>query len=143
MLMLQTLLEDRFQRKVHLETKELPIYALVVAKNGTKVHAIKDEGDTEIGGGDGHQFTARQVSMQVFAGALARQFGSPVLDMTGLTGVYDITLDYAHDDSAAADNGPGPSIFTALQEQLGLKLEPRKGPVEVLVVDRAERPSQN
>ncbi len=71
--------------------------------------------------GDGHQLTARQISMQEFAGSLARQFGNPILDMTGLQGVYDFTLDYAHDDSAAADNGPGPSIFTALQEQLGLK----------------------
>lgn len=66
-----------------------------------------------------------------------------LLDMTALQGVYDFTLDYAPDDSAAADDGPGPSIFTALQEQLGLKLEPCKGPVEVLVVDRAEKPSQN
>jgi uncharacterized protein (TIGR03435 family) len=141
MLMLQTLLEDRFQLKVHLETKEQPIYALVVAKNGPKIHPVKDEDDMEING-NSHQFTARQVSMQEFAGALARQFGSPVQDMTGLKGVYDFALDLAPEGSVA-DDGPSPSIFAALQEQLGLRLEARKGPMEVLVVDRAERASQN
>jgi uncharacterized protein (TIGR03435 family) len=143
MLMLQTLLEDRFQLKLHRETKELPIYALVVAKNGPKIHAGKEEGETEIGGG-AHLIDSRGMTMKALAGVLSRlspQVDLPVFDMTGLRGVFDVTLDFEADEKSDADSGQ--SIFTALQEQLGLKLEPRKGPVETLVIDHAVKPADN
>jgi uncharacterized protein (TIGR03435 family) len=140
MRMLQALLEERFQLKLHREIREMPVYALVVAKNGPKLHAAKVEGETEIGGADGHRFSGKGVTMKMFAGALSRSqpWDRPILDMTGLTGAFDISLDFARDDGAApADSAAGPSIFAALQEQLGLKLEPRKSPMEVLVIDSA------
>jgi len=139
MLMLQTLLEDRFQLKLHHETKELPIYALVVGKNGPKMHPGKEDGETEIGG-VAHLIDSRGMTMKALAGALSRlspQVDLPVFDMTGLPGVFDVTLDVEPDDDS------GQSIFTALQEQLGLKLEPRKGPVEILAIDHAAKPSDN
>lgn len=143
MLMVRTLLEERFGLRLHQETRELPIYALVVGKGGPKIRLVADTGATEIGGGDDHQLTARQVSMEALARTLSRQFGRQVVDMTGLQGVFDFNLDYAPDEVAPSDGGSAPSIFTALQEQLGLRLEARKGPVEVVVIDHADKPSQN
>jgi uncharacterized protein (TIGR03435 family) len=143
MLMLRSLLEDRFGVRLHQETRELPIYALLVGKSGPKIRPVEDTGATEMGGGDNHQLTARQVSMKALAGTFSRQFGMQVVDMTGLRGVFDFNLDYAPDDIATSDVGSAPSIFTAVQEQLGLRLDARKGPVEVVVIDHAERPSQN
>jgi uncharacterized protein (TIGR03435 family) len=143
MLMLRTLLEERFGLKLHQETRELPIYALVVGKGGPKMRPVKDTGSTEMGGGDDHQLTARQVSMEALARTFSRQFGRQVLDLTGLPGVFDFNLDYAPDNVAPSDDGLAPSIFTALQEQLGLRLEARKGLVEVVVIDHAEKPSEN
>jgi len=145
MLMLQTLLEDRFQLKLHRETKELPIYALVVAKNGAKIHAGKPDGETEIGGG-AHLIDSRGMTMKALAGALSSfspQVDLPVFDMTGLAGVFDVTFDLEMDDKSSGDADAGQSIFTALQEQLGLKLEPRKGPLEILVIEHAIKASDN
>jgi len=145
MRMLQTLLEDRFQLKVHRETQEVPVYALVVGKSGLKIHAGKENGETEVGGA-GHLINSRGMTLKQLAGFLSQMTqssGRPVLDMTGIAGVFDITLDAAPDDAAAAGDNSGPDLFTALQQQLGLKLEPRKSPLEVLVVDRAEKPAAN
>jgi uncharacterized protein (TIGR03435 family) len=95
---------------------------------------------------------ASKITMQKLADLLARMTGQPVLDSTGLTGVFDFKLEWSPDETqkllpqgeTAPVAGSGPSIFSALQDQLGLKLESRKGPVEVLVVDRVERaPSEN
>jgi uncharacterized protein (TIGR03435 family) len=144
MLMLQMMLEDRFKLKVHRETKEIPIYALVVGKNGLKLRPGKEDGETEIGGA-GHLINSRGMTMKALAGALTQitqRSGRPIQDMTGIEGVYDITLDFVSSDVADADNGPGPDIFSALQEA-GLKLEPRKSSLEVLVIDHAQRPSEN
>lgn len=144
MLMLQTLLEDRFKLKVHRETQELPVYGLVVGKKGLRVHPGKEDGETEIGGA-AHLINSRGMTMKDLASFLSQftlRSGRPVLDMTGLTGVFDITLDFVTDDFAPGDNNPSPDIFTALQE-IGLKLEPRKSPIEVLVIDYAEKPSEN
>jgi uncharacterized protein (TIGR03435 family) len=143
MLMLRTLLEERFGLRLHQETRELPIYALVVEKGGPKIRPVEDTGSTELGGGDDHQLAARQVSMEVLARTFSRQFGRQVIDLTGLHGVFDFNLDFAPDDAAPSNDGLAPSIFTAVQEQLGLRLEARKGPVEVVVIDHAEKPSQN
>ena len=144
MLMLKSLLAERFHLTFHIETKEMPVYSLTVAKKGLRVHEVKDDGHgTQIGGDPAHAFTARNISMAQFAGTLSRipQVDRPVLNATGLKGLFDLALDYATDDTST--DSAGPSIFTALQEQLGLKLEPARGPVEILVVDHAERPSQN
>jgi uncharacterized protein (TIGR03435 family) len=139
--MLQTLLADRFKMRLHRETRQLPMYWLVIAKNGPKIHAVEaGEGKTS---GQAGNFVATKITMRHFADLLARQAGLPVVDSTKLEGVYDFTLNWspAADlkvSSVAADE-PGVSIFTALQEQLGLKLESGKGPVEVLAVDSIER----
>jgi bla regulator protein BlaR1 len=149
--MMQSLLADRFKLTVHQETKEMPIYALVVAKNSPKLQPSKAE-ETEFGGSRG-QFLCQKVPMSMLAGQLRRLLGRPVHDETGLTGEYDFKLEWTPDEppanagTAEARTAPpdrtGPSIFTALQEQLGLRLESRKGVVAVLVVDRVERPSEN
>jgi bla regulator protein BlaR1 len=145
MQMLQALLADRFKLTYHFETREMPVYTLVIAKNGPKIKDAKDDGNgAEIGGDPQHPLIARNVSMALFAGALSRlqELDRPVLDGTGLTGVFNFTLDYAPEDAASPDKA-GPSIFTALAEQLGLKLEVSKGPVEILVIDHVEKPSGN
>jgi uncharacterized protein (TIGR03435 family) len=137
MVMLQTLLENRFQLRLHREAKELPIYALVAAKNGPKIRPGKQDGETEMGGAT-HLIDSRGMTMTALAGVLPRlsqDVDRPVFDMTGLTGVFDIIFD--------VDADSGQSIFTALQEQLGLKLEARKAPVEILIIDHATKPSNN
>jgi uncharacterized protein (TIGR03435 family) len=143
MLMLQTLLEDRFRLRVHREMKERPVFGLVVGKKGLKVHAGKEDGETEIGG-TAHLIDSRGISMKGLASALTQftlRSDRPVLDMTGLPGVFDITLDFVTDDLAARDN-PGADIFAALQE-IGLQLEPRNSLIEVLSIDSAENVSGN
>ncbi|MGA8026264.1 MAG: M56 and DUF3738 domain-containing protein [Bryobacteraceae bacterium] len=177
-LMMQSLLTDRFKLTLRRETKELPIYTLVVAKNGPKLHESEiTQGDSadasppskgqlprgpmaRMGRGE---LTMNDASMAMLADSLSRQAGRNVLDETGLKGKYDITLHWTPDESQAqgfggpggpGDGGPppgaapppdasGPTLFTALQEQLGLKLEPHKGPVEILVIDHIERSSEN
>jgi uncharacterized protein (TIGR03435 family) len=137
--MLQNLLADRFKLKLHRESKELPIYALVATKNGPKLTESAPGTQGSIGMSQGH-LSGKSVPVAALADRLSGavfQLGRPVLDRTGISGLYDFTLNWVPDDSA-------PSLFTALQEQLGLRLEPQKGPVEVLVVDSMERkPSAN
>ena len=89
-------------------------------------------------GGEGRPITGHHVSTKLLAGALQGYVGDPVLDLTGLTGFYDFSLEFSSDESLAANATSGPSIFTAVQEQLGLRLEARKGPVEVVVIDHVE-----
>jgi uncharacterized protein (TIGR03435 family) len=146
--MMQTMLAERFKLALHKETRQLPMYSLVVAKGGLKIHA-GSAGEGRTSGKPGH-FEATGITMQKLADLIARQAGRPVSDATGLQGVFDFTLEW--DPQAAlrvgtadgAGGGQGASIFTALQEQLGLRLESGKGPVEVLVVDRMEKmPMQN
>ena len=186
-LMFQPLLEDRFKLKTHWETKELPIYVLVKAKSGAKLHEAKPD-DTYPDGikgpdgaarpgrmmmmGRGH-VTGQGVPLTFLTRVLSQQLRRTVVDKTGLTGKYDFTLQWTPDESQGpmsqkqpaiqyADQGPtfpkppgqptdstasaessGASIFTAIQEQLGLKLEAQKGPVKVLVIDGVEKPSEN
>lgn len=176
--MLQALLADRFKLTVHRETKELPVYALVVAKGGAKLHEAK-AGDTYpkgIKGPDGKsragmmfmgggELTAQGLPLEPLVRELSLQLGRTVIDKTGLTGNYDYSLKWTSDVTVGAfgerlppraaegsqpgtggtsePESSGPSIFTALQEQLGLKLESQKGPVEILVIDHAEKPSAN
>ena len=131
---MQTLLADRFQLKVHCETKEMPVYALVVAgKGGSRLKQSAAGRTTQI-------VTAKGCIEQLVT-QLSGTLGQPVLDKTGLTGEYDYELEWAPENAAAEVDAPG--IFTALQEQLGLKLESQKAPVEVLAIDHAEKPSEN
>jgi uncharacterized protein (TIGR03435 family) len=138
--MVQTLLADRFQLKFHREMREQPIYTMVVAKNGPKFNEVKAAG-RGVGIGGRGQLKANGADMATFASALAGKLGRSVVDRTGLKGFYDFLLTWTPDEAQA--ESPGPSLFTAIQEQLGLRLEAAKGPVEILVVDRAERPSEN
>lgn len=145
--MMQTMLAERFKLALHKEMRQLPMYSLVVAKGGPKMHA-GSEGQGRTSGRPGH-FEATGITMQKLADLIARQAGRPVTDATGLQGVFDFTLEWDPQadlrvGTADAAVGQGASIFTALQEQLGLRLESGKGPVEVLVVDRMEKmPTEN
>jgi uncharacterized protein (TIGR03435 family) len=153
---LQTLLAERFQLKVHPETKQLPVFALVVGKNGSKLKNLADVA-ADAGGGISSgcgRMTGTRTQMANLALVLSRQLGRPVLDRTGLTGRYDFQMEWTPDNgpcAAPADGASpgagsstdGPSIFTALQEQLGLKLDSTKAPVEIVVVDHAEKAEGN
>jgi uncharacterized protein (TIGR03435 family) len=179
--MVRALLADRFKLQIHRETKELPIYALTITKNGVQLKEAKP-GDTYpegfpyadkfsdavkpgeifgvVGGGpDGRTMTLYcfGVSMTALARQLTVYSGQIVQDRTGLTGSYDFTLKYGMSSMRPASEGSsdgqsvpaapdpvgGPDLFAAIQQQLGLKLESQKGPVQVIVIDHIERPSGN
>jgi uncharacterized protein (TIGR03435 family) len=144
-LMMQALLADRFKLAVHRETREQPVYDLVVARDGAKLKS-SSAARFSVKMGAGH-LEFQHVSIAVFAPYLYFREGyaqhvldRPVTDKTGLDGFYDLNLEWAPDPGATAS---GPSIFTALREQAGLRLEPRKSPVELLVIDHAEKPQEN
>ncbi len=157
--MLQDLLAERFQLKFHRETKELPIYALTVDKNGPKLqpHEAQSAGDPWIDQAQ-EQFLhlkwhATFVPMDFFAWRLGLFMDRPVVDLTQLKGGYDFDLAFTREPppglpenfqvNGQAIDTSGPSIFEAMQKQLGLKLERQKGPVEILVIDRAEKTAEN
>jgi uncharacterized protein (TIGR03435 family) len=157
--LLRYLIVDRFKLKVHSETKILPMYDLVVAKGGSKLKLsapIKESVDAgkndprattphsseEYGRG---MFKGRRVSTKAVADRLSYTLHSTVVDKTGLSGLYDVNLKWSPEDASPTNEnapaGSSPSIFTAVQEQLGLRLGRSKGPVETLVIDHAEKPS--
>jgi uncharacterized protein (TIGR03435 family) len=146
-LMLRHFLEERFGLAAHQETKETPGYALVVAKGGFKLQPAPGPDRSVSNNSDGkrHTMTATGISMPTLADMLARQFVTPVVDRTGIEGVYNFELKWSDDDAGAtADPDAPPSIFTALQEKLGLRLQSQKVPVPMVVVDRIERtPREN
>lgn len=164
--MLRALLADRFKLVAHTETKEVPVYVLAPAKTGFKITAVTDVdcpkyeadklpcgafymGPTGLGG--------RNVSMSFFTEALSNIVGRPVIDKTGFTGKFNVDLEYSPEGvtafgpagftpqglAAGANADNKPSIFTALQDKLGIKLEPQKAPGEILVIDHAEKPTEN
>ena len=146
-MMLQTLLADRFKLALHRETKEMPVYVLTLAKGGAKFIDWKDEDIRTKGYLDPPQegfskISGRQASMVNLADAVAAATRRPVINGTGLTGEFNYVADYVPLNNNGLDV-PGPSIFTALEEQLGLKLEAARAPVEVLVIDHVERPTGN
>jgi bla regulator protein blaR1 len=153
-LMEQSLLADRFKLKVHFETRELPEYALVVTKGGSKMTAAV-EGEVKqvsvTGTGRGSEMKAKGQTVGDLARMLQMQpemNGRLVVDQTGLTGAYDFTMKWTREqagdaEEAGSPGGDAPTYFTALQEQLGLKLVSAKGPVEVVVIDHIELPSEN
>jgi uncharacterized protein (TIGR03435 family) len=158
--MMQAMLADRFKLKAHHEVKELGMYDLVIAKGGFKLKDA-DPNDSYANGikgmdGKAHagmmmmnngKLTAQAVPIANVANFLAQTLHKQVMDKTGLTGKYDITLQWRSDEGPESHEAAGadaaPSIFTALQEQLGLRLEPVKGPVDTIVVDHVEMPSEN
>jgi uncharacterized protein (TIGR03435 family) len=146
MAMYQSLLAERFQLQFHRESKTLPIYNLVTAKSGFKLTAVAATGSQSMSN-NGGLLTCKGVDMPAFAVFLSRTMERPVQDATGTPGVFDFKLEWQpQDPSGKAPSGIEPaaaSIFTALQEQLGLKLEAAKGPVEIIVVEHAEKPTEN
>lgn len=182
-LMLQSLLEERLQLKIHRETRELPVFNLVIAKGGPKLPSPKEGGCTnsddpppELTGGrmappgsgptpptrcggldvmlqiGGARMSGGKVPMPEFVRMLSMLVDRTVVDRTGLTGPFDVRLDFLPDDSTphlpppppgASSDGASPPILSALPEQLGLRLEASKGPVDVIVIDCVERPSAN
>jgi uncharacterized protein (TIGR03435 family) len=178
--MLQGLLEDRFQVKVHRETEQVPMYALTVARGGLKLKPAKDGDCTELEPGKGmkmigaddkpycgwvgwpiHGPNRTLLGGSITLERLARELGELILDRnvmnrTGISGPFNIRLEYAPDASTrcfgpaqmctvdpASDIPPGATIFAALEQQLGLKLEPIKGPRERIVIDSVQRPTGN
>jgi uncharacterized protein (TIGR03435 family) len=141
-LMLQTLLADRFKLNVRQETKDLPVLALVVGNKGPKLQPTKvtNDADSEIRVSSGHM-VGHGAKMDNLANQLIGATNRLVLDRTNLTGAYDFTLDWTREDQP--DAGEKPTIFTAVQEQLGLKLESVKAPVAVMVINHVERPAAN
>ena len=179
-LMMQSLLADRFKLKVHFESRELPIYALLVAKSGPKLAPANEpsaaEGDQPpqptlpakpedvrkgifvLYRGQQAEMTAKGVTLDELVHWLAGYSeigGRTVVNQTGLSGAYDFTLRWTRErltatgqqddspNSAALPESGGPAMFTGLQEELGLRLLSTKGPVEVLVIDHIEKPSEN
>jgi len=158
--MLRQMLAERFQLKAHDETREIPVYALVVAKGGLKMKSA-DPNDTYangIKGRDGSpagansmwsengKVVAQGYSMKNLAVNLARRLHREVVDKTGLTGQYDFTLMFSPElteGEAPAESEGAVSLFTALEEQLGLKLESAKGPVATVVVDHVAVPVED
>jgi len=143
-LMLRPLLEDRFKLRLHHETRELPVYALVVAKGGIKLKESHEPGNLD-GMGTNRGFIGVRASRigGRFLEGLSDATGRIVVDKTGLTGIYNITLKWTPDGTATSDPNAPPDLFTAIEEQLGLKLVPAKAPVDVIVVDHVERPTEN
>ncbi len=137
--MVQALLMDRSKLTLQRETRQLPVYGLVVDPKGPKFHASAASARPDMTGGPG-QLKATKISTGILAQSLSRQLDRPVLDLTGLTGRYDFALEWTPEGDTA---GAGPSIFTAMQEQLGLRLETKTGPVETLVIEHVEKPKEN
>jgi uncharacterized protein (TIGR03435 family) len=157
-LMVQSLIEDRFQLKMHRETREQPIYELVIAKGGSKMKLSDDQtpvqppqrGDepppvrrNSLTMGRGN-FLGEGIQFGIFVNALSQQLGRPIVDKTGLKGFFDLHLQWTPELAQQPESdSSGPTIFTAIQEQLGLRLESSKGPVDVIVIDSVQKPSEN
>ncbi len=160
--MLQSLLADRFGLTLHHEAKELPVYELVIAKNGAKLHeatpgdtyanGLKAPGGRLVGPHmgtmslQGGSISTQGLPLDSFLKILEGETGLMVVNKTGLTGNYDFTLTWAPEPRPGMPANPdaaGPSLFTALEEQLGLKLQPVKAPVDTLIIDHLYQPSGN
>ena len=141
-LMLQALLVDRFHLAIRHETKDLPAYSLNIAKNGPKLRESTTPEDLQDMRVDLGQIKNNRISTEQLAGVLSRLLGLPIVDETGLTGYYDVLLKWTADDTSA-DTTVGPSIFAAIQDTLGLRLSGGKQPIDVLVIDHVERPTEN
>jgi uncharacterized protein (TIGR03435 family) len=136
--MVQTLLAERFHLALHRETRQLPIFALVVGKTGPRLHEAENTpGPTRTRLG---QIIARKMSLTTLANILTFDLKRPVKDQTGLPGEFAFTLEWS---PTLGDPSDQPSLFAAVQDQLGLKLESTKGPIEMFLIDHVEKPSEN
>jgi uncharacterized protein (TIGR03435 family) len=145
-LMLQTLLADQLNLTVHHETKDVSGYAMAVAKGGFKLKPVEPHGSsTQRNGAAVHTVTLKAISMEAFAENLSRWLSQIVIDKTGIGGVYDFQFRYKDDNQAQADDAEdAPSLFIAVQETMGVRLQSEKVPVDMIVVDHVERaPSEN
>ncbi len=138
--MLQALLEDRFRLRLHRETNELPVYDLTVAKGGARLHEV-GAGGLGVGGSRG-RLNGRGADMATLAWVLSEQLDRVVVDRTGLAGFYEFMLTWTP-EGAQTGGEPETSLFSALQDQLGLRLQAGRGPVETLVIDHVEKPDAN
>jgi uncharacterized protein (TIGR03435 family) len=138
LVMVQTLLAERFQLVFHHEERIAPAYALLLTKSGLKIKPSEDAGSSS--SSSKGRMIAKGVSMAKLADNLTRQLGTTVTDLTGAPGVYDFTLEWATEGDATDLQS---ALFAALQTQLGLRLELRKLPTDTIVVDKAEKPSEN
>jgi uncharacterized protein (TIGR03435 family) len=146
--MLQTLLADRFKLTFHREQRQGPIYSLGVAKNGHKLTPGDTSKCPDTGGcglnASPSQIVGRSVSMDQLAARLSRSLGIPVVNNTGVNGLFDLTLEWTVEDQFVGRGASAsPTIFPAIQEQLGLRLDSSRGPVETLVIDRVEKPMED
>jgi uncharacterized protein (TIGR03435 family) len=167
--MMQAVLEEGFKLRIHRETREIPVYVLTVAKGGIKMKPFQEGSCIPIdffnfsfqrtpgvkycrvvGGAKGgmRTFVGQATSIEDFSKIELGFMDRPVIDKTGISGLFDIYLEFVPDSTdpggaTAASDPAGPSIYTALQEQLGLKLEPAQGPAEFVIIDHVERPSGN
>jgi len=141
-IMLRSLLAQRFQLALHRESRTLPGYALVVAKSGLKAKASTSEGNSRTNS-TRRSMDAEGCTMAQLAQKLAEVLHLPVADSTAVSGAFDFQLEWAPEETQAPTAASGPSLFAALQEQLGLKLQPGKVPAEVIVIDRVEKPTEN
>lgn len=137
-LMVENLLVERMSLAVHREKKEMSIFALIVAKGGLKLRASPQPAGPTARGPEG-RLEGTNLTLEMLASLLADRVGRPVHDRTGITGQFDIQLQWAPDGSSDT----GPSIFTALQGQLGLRLQTERAPTDVLVVEHVDRPAPN
>jgi bla regulator protein blaR1 len=153
---MQAVLRDRFGVKLRMETRELPIYGLAIAKNGSKLKEPEagGKGPSMMMNGDKGELTATGANMRMLTNVLSNILKRPVVDETGIDSTFDMTLQFKPDSFVGGPGTPpsgetpaadveGASIFTAITEQLGLRLVSKKGPVTVYVVESAERPSEN
>ena len=151
--MLQLVLADRAHLAIHHGSKDVSGYSLVIAKSGPKLQESPPQSDLQHSGGMtmrsnklGYQLTANNYGLDYLAAWLADETHSPVADKTGLSAKYDLALQWSEDLAAVAPtsgDAPYPLIFTALQEQLGLKLEPAKVPLDTIIIDHIDPPSEN
>jgi uncharacterized protein (TIGR03435 family) len=148
-LLLRALLEERFQLAVHRTSKETQGYAMEVLKSGFKLQPVDDAGGPSTGtnsNGKAWTLTVKHISMQNLADAISRILHEQVADRTAIPGVFNFELKWSDDLQKAdgADSESGPSLFTSLQQTLGLRLKPQKIPVDIIVVDRVSRvPTEN
>jgi uncharacterized protein (TIGR03435 family) len=140
--MRRSMLSDSFKLKAHTSTKTLPVYELVVTKEGPKFKASDGKGDTGMTVNSHGRIEGHNVSTTRLATTLGGLLQKTVVDKTGLTSTYDFNLRWSNNVSEA-EGDAGPSLFTALREQMGLKLQSAKGPVDTLVVDHVEMPPGN
>ncbi len=139
---LQALLTDRFQLRIHADSKPLSAYSLVAARSGFRLRPVEKVHGRSSSWGRG-QLTAKESSIAEFASALSNQMDRPVVDHTGIDGIYDFTLKWSPGEDPDAEDSAGASLFTVIQETLGLKLEGKKIPVPMIAVESAEKPDAN